>query len=66
MRNGAKQNARKYICTKTEMSDQQKIITGTCILIKLRYRSTMLSMTFGIRVTQQLVCIGLLNKQLRI
>lgn len=29
MRNGAKQNARKCICTKTEMGDQQKIITGT-------------------------------------
>lgn len=45
------------------MGDQQKIITGTCILIKLRCRSTML---FGIVVTQQLLCIGLLNKQLRI
>lgn len=54
---------RKYICTKTEMGNQQKIITGTCILIKLRCRSTML---FGIGVTQQLLCIGLLNKQLRI
>lgn len=65
MRNGAIKAKcyRKYICTKTEMGNQQKIITGTCILIKLRCRSTML---FGIGVTQQLLCIGLLNKQLRI